>query len=127
MLTKAGSLAILTACLLTGWAGAAQAKCKVTSTYFNGSIIETEGEMTIAAGTACSMGIGGIPGALSEVKITQQPKIGKAGVENYHPYYLAKRGYQGEDEFTYTYIGTDQYGGPMRISIKRKVTVVPSL
>ncbi len=41
------------------------------------------------------------------------------------PYYVAKPGYQGTDEFAYTFIGTGQYGGPMRVTIKRKITVVP--
>jgi N-acetylglutamate synthase/N-acetylornithine aminotransferase len=33
-------------------------------------------------------------------------------------YYVAKPGYQGPDEFAYAYIGTDQYGGPMRVAVK---------
>jgi hypothetical protein len=106
---------------------AAQARCKSSSVYFSGPRAETEGEMTVVSGTSCWSGVGGIPGALSEVKITQPPKVGRAGVSNMRPYYMAKPGYQGADEFTYTYIGTDQYGGPMRVSIKRKITVVPSL
>ncbi|WP_157961289.1 hypothetical protein [Microvirga flavescens] len=105
----------------------AYAACKATSVFFSGSLAETEGEMTVVSGTSCWSGVNGISGALSEVKITQQPKVGKAGVENMRPYYMAKPGYQGPDEFTYAYIGTDQYGGPMKISIKRKITVVPSL
>lgn len=83
--------------------------------------------MTVVSGTACQTGVSGIQGALTEVKIMQQPKIGKAGVEHMRPYYVAKPGYQGPDEFTYAYIGTDQYGGPMRVSIKRKILVVPKL
>ncbi|HZH09163.1 MAG TPA: hypothetical protein VEZ24_02200 [Microvirga sp.] len=110
-----------------GSIGTVQAKCRITPVSFNGSIVETEGALTIASGSSCVFGVNGIPGALSEVRITQQPKFGKAGVQNMRPYYTAKQGYKGEDEFTYTYIGTDQYGGPMRVSVKRKITVVPSL
>jgi hypothetical protein len=38
---------------------------------------------------------------------------------------VAKPGYQGPDEFSYAIVGTDQYGGPMRVTTKMKVTVVP--
>ncbi|HZW46177.1 MAG TPA: hypothetical protein VFF61_01510 [Microvirga sp.] len=88
---------------------------------------EVEGPISVKAGTACIFSVMGIEGAISEVKVTQMPKVGKGGVENMRAYYIAKPGYQGPDEFTYAFIGTDQYGGPMRISIKRKITVVPSL
>ena len=40
-------------------------------------------------------------------------------------YYIAKPGYRGPDEFVYAFIGKDQYGGPMRVTIKRRITVVP--
>ncbi|MBB3017153.1 hypothetical protein FHR70_000193 [Microvirga lupini] len=86
---------------------------------------EIEGPMTVKAGSGCLFGIDGIPGALTETVITQKPKFGRAGVENFKPYYLAKPGYQGTDEFAYTFIGQGRYGGPMRLTVKRKITVVP--
>ena len=49
----------------------------------------------------------------------QKPKVGRAGVQNFRPFYIAKPGYTGPDEFAYAFIGKDQYGGPMRIVIKR--------
>ena len=67
------------------------------------------------------------PGSISEVKILQMPKVGKAMVSNLRAHYMAKPGYQGPDEFTYAFIGTDRFGGPMRLVFKRKVSVVPSL
>jgi hypothetical protein len=121
LLTTFGVLAAL------GMATQAQAACSGPPIYFSGNSAEVEGPIKVKAGTSCFFGVSGIPGAISEVKITQMPKIGKAAVENLRAYYFAKPGYQGEDEFTYTFIGTDQYGGPMRVSFKRKVTVVPSL
>ena len=48
-----------------------------------------------------------------------------AGVQGLMPYYVAKPGYQGPDEFTYAIIGIDQYGGPMRVTTKMKVKVIP--
>ena len=46
------------------------------------------------------------------------------------PYYVAKPGYQGPDEFSYAFIGNDQYGGPMRVTIEtegqgRSLTGIP--
>ncbi|WP_457089232.1 hypothetical protein [Microvirga sp. P5_D2] len=107
--------------------GAAQADCKGPPFYIPGNMAEIEAPITVKAGTGCTFGLSGIPGAINEVKIVQAPKIGRAGVQNLRALYVAKPGYQGADEFTYALIGTDQYGGPMRVTIKRKVTVVPSL
>ncbi|MBZ6077662.1 hypothetical protein [Microvirga puerhi] len=92
---------------------------------FNSQIAELEGQLTVKAGKGCGFGISGIDGAINEVVITQKPKVGLAGVRGTTPYYVAKPGYQGADEFAYAYIGTNQYGGPMRVVIKRKVTVIP--
>ena len=77
------------------------------------------------AGKSCIFNINNIPGALEEVQIVQKPKVGRAGVQNFRPFYIAKPGYTGPDEFAYAFLGKDQYGGPMRIVIKRNVTVVP--
>ena len=118
-------LAALSLATLSGLATQAQAACSAAPIYFNGNIVETEGAMTINAGTGCSFNVTGIPGMIEDVKITQAPKSGQAGVRNMRPFYVAKAKYQGPDEFTYMIIGKDQYGGPMRISIKRKVTVTP--
>jgi hypothetical protein len=110
-----------------GLAGTAQADCKGPPFIIPGNLAELEVPLTVKTGTGCAFGVTGVPGAIKEVQITQAPKNGRAGVNNLRPVYVAKPGYQGPDEFTYTYIGTDQYGGPMRISVKRKITVVPSL
>jgi hypothetical protein len=111
-----------------GLANSAQADCKGPPFYIPGNLAEIEVPLTVKAGTDCIFNnVSGVPGALNEVKITLAPKNGRAGVENLRPFYIPKRGYQGPDEFTYTLIGTDQYGGPIRVSIKRKVSVVPSL
>jgi hypothetical protein len=99
--------------------------CVVSPVMFNSHIVETEGAMTVKAGRGCGFGVSGIGGAIDQTVITQKPKFGTAGVRGTTPYYIAKPGYQGMDEFTYAFIGTNQYGGPMRVSIKRKVTVVP--
>jgi hypothetical protein len=99
--------------------------CSGTPVYFSGDISEVEGPMTVKAGKGCFFNISGIPGALTETVISQKPKVGQAGVENLKPYYIAKPGYQGPDEFAYTFIGQGRYGGPMRVTIKRKITVVP--
>jgi hypothetical protein len=105
--------------------GTAQAQCIVPPTYFNGSNAEVEGVMTVTAGKGCRFTLNGIPGAIKEVTIVQQPKFGRAGVQGHYPFYIAKPGYAGPDEFAYAFVGTDQYGGPMRVIIRRKVTVVP--
>jgi hypothetical protein len=105
----------------------ALADCKGAPMYFNGDQAEFEAAITVKSGTGCGFGLDGIDGAINEVKIIQAPKVGRAGVQNHRAVYVAKVGYQGQDEFTYALIGTNQYGGPMRITIKRKITVVPSL
>lgn len=119
LLTASGFLAAL------GLMTQAQAACSAPPVYFNGNIVEVEGPMTVNAGTGCSFNVNGIPGMIEDVKITQAPKVGRSGVQNMRPFYVAKPNYQGPDEFTYTVLGKDQYGGPMRISIKRKITVTP--
>lgn len=103
------------------------ADCVVPPMNFNSQVAELEGERTVKAGKGCGFGFGlsGIDGAINEVMITQKPKVGLAGVRGTMPYYVAKPGYQGPDEFAYAFVGTNQYGGPMRVVIKRKVTVVP--
>ncbi|EIM25073.1 hypothetical protein [Microvirga lotononidis] len=106
--------------------GSAQAQdCSGAPIYFNGELAEVEGELTVKSGKGCVFGLNGIPGALRETVISQKPKSGRAGVDGLKPYYVSKPGYQGSDEFAYTFIGMSQYGGPMRITVKRKVTVVP--
>jgi hypothetical protein len=108
------------------WTGSALAQdCSAQAVYFNGDVVETEGEMTVRSGKGCSFNLNGIRGAISETVISQKPKVGKAGVANLKPYYVSKPGYQGPDEFAYTFVGMNQYGGPMRVTVKRKVTVVP--
>ena len=119
LITAAGVLAMVAI------TSQAQAACSGPPIIIPGNSAELEGALTVKAGTGCGFGVNGIPGAISEVKITQAPKVGKAGVQNMQAYYIAKPGYQGPDEFTYVFIGTNEYGGPMRVSIKRKVTVVP--
>jgi hypothetical protein len=101
------------------------ADCVVPPTYINGYLSEVEGEMTVKAGKGCGFGLNGIEGAINEAVIVQKPKVGMAGVRGLTPYYVAKPGYQGPDEFSYAFIGTGRHGGPMRVVFKRKVTVVP--
>jgi hypothetical protein len=118
---------IAPACFLVvaGMTGQAQAECSGPPIMIPGYSAALEGALTVKAGTGCAFGVNGIEGAITEVKITQMPKVGRAGVENLRAYYVAKPGYKGLDEFTYVFIGTDAHGGPMHISFKRKVTVVP--
>jgi len=99
--------------------------CVVAPMYFNSHVANIEGVMTVKAGKGCGFGLNGIAGAIKEAAIVQKPKAGMAGVRGIMPYYVAKPGYQGADEFSYAIIGTDQYGGPMRVTTKMKVTVVP--
>jgi hypothetical protein len=116
------SLAALSAFSSSSWAA-----CSGPPIMIPGNSAELEGEIRVKSGTSCSFGVSGIQGAISEVKILQMPKVGRAVAENLRAHYMAKPGYQGADEFTYVFIGTDQYGGPMRVVFKRKVTVVPNL
>lgn len=104
---------------------ASASDCIVPPLNFNSHVAELTSEFTVKAGRGCGFGIGGIGGAIEQVLITQKPKVGTAGVRGTTAYYVAKPGYRGPDEFAYSYVGTDQYGGPMRIVIKRRVTVVP--
>ncbi|MBF9232745.1 hypothetical protein [Microvirga alba] len=108
------------------WADAARAdNCTVSPMNFNSHIANVEAEMTIKAGKGCGFGLNGIQGAINEAVIVQKPKVGLAGVQGLTPFYVAKPGYKGADEFSYAIIGTDQYGGLMRVTTKLKVTVVP--
>src|SRR4028119_1344394 len=99
--------------------------CVVSPMYFQSNLANIDGEMTVKAGKGCGFSLNGIEGAISEAAIVQKPKTGLAGVRGIMPYYVAKPGYRGADEFSYAIIGTDQYGGPMRITTKMKVTVIP--
>jgi hypothetical protein len=99
--------------------------CIVSPMSFNSHVANVEGEMTVKAGKGCGFGLNGIQGAISEATIVQKPKAGMAGVRGIMPFYVAKPSYRGADEFTYAIIGTDQYGGPMRVTTRMKVTVVP--
>jgi hypothetical protein len=108
------------------WTGPALAQnCSGPPLILPNDRAEVEGELTVKSGKGCIFNLNGIPGAISEAVISQQPKVGKAGVRGLKPFYTAKPGYQGPDEVAYTFIGTGQYGGPMRVTIKRKITVVP--
>ncbi|WP_201830697.1 hypothetical protein [Microvirga zambiensis] len=106
-------------------AGAQAQDCAVAPMTFNSHVANLEGEMTVKAGKGCGFGLNGIEGAIREAVIVQKPKAGMAGVQGIMPYYVAKPGYQGPDEFSYAIIGTDQYGGPMRVTTKMKVRVIP--
>ncbi|NIX75124.1 hypothetical protein [Microvirga terricola] len=99
--------------------------CIVAPMNFNSHVATVEGEMTVKAGKGCGFGLNGIQGGINEAVIVQKPKVGRAGVQGLTPFYVAKPGYQGADEFAYAINGTDQYGGPMRVTTKMKVTVVP--
>jgi hypothetical protein len=106
--------------------GHASAECSVEPTHGLREHADLEGgRMRVQAGTACGITIMGIPGALSETKITQPPRFGVAGVRGNMVVYAAKKGFKGEDQFAYSHVGTDTYGGPMTITIRRKVDVVP--
>jgi hypothetical protein len=119
LITAAGILAVAAV------TSNAQAACSGPPIRIPGYSAELEGVLTVKAGTGCTFGLNGIERAISAVKITQMPKVGRAGVENLRAYYIAKPGYKGPDEFTYVFIGTNEHGGPMRITFKRQVTVVP--
>ena len=112
------------ACALSVSAAQAQ-DCSGTPLMFNSSIAELDGPFTIKSGKGCRFSLSNIPGSITEVVIVQKPRVGAAGVQGGTPYYIAKPGYQGPDEFTYAFIGKDQYGGPMRVTVKRRITVVP--
>jgi hypothetical protein len=101
------------------------ADCESPPLYFNGNLADISGTTTVKAGKGCAFGINGIQGAINETLITQKPKVGQADVRGNRAIYVAKPGYLGADEFAYTYVGTDQYGGPMRVTIRRIITVVP--
>jgi hypothetical protein len=110
---------------LTSANAARAADCEAAPIYFNGNVAELSGDVTVKAGKGCGFGLNGIQGAINETVIIQKPKFGTAGVRGHTAIYVAKPGYQGPDEFTYAHIGINQYGGPMKVSIRRKVTVVP--
>jgi hypothetical protein len=121
MLSFAARLLLAGAALaLAGTAAQAQ-NCVGGTVFISGDVSEVEGELIVKAGKGCVFGLDGIPGSI----ISQKPKVGRADVQNLRPSYAAKPGYQGPDEFAYTFIGTGRYGGPMRVTIKRRVTVVP--
>lgn len=118
------ALAVI-ACGIGAANAAFAADCVSPPLNFNGYIAEISGSTTVKAGKGCAFGVNGIEGAINETIITQKPKVGQAGIRGNRAIYIAKPGYLGPDEFAYTYIGTDQYGGPMRVTIRRMITVVP--
>ncbi len=106
-------------------ASAEPGDCIVPPMSFSSEIADLSGEMTVKAGKGCGFGISGIEGVIDTVSITSTPKVGMAGVRGSTVYYIAKPGYRGPDEFAYAFVGKDQYGGPMRVTVKRRITVVP--
>ena len=88
------------------------ADCVSPPLYFNGNIVEISGTTTVKVGKGCAFAVNGIPGAIDETIISQKPKVGQASIRGHRAIYAAKPGYLGPDEFAYTYVGTDQYGGP---------------
>src|SRR3712207_5622944 len=108
-------IATSAAFLVLGASAQAQ-DCVVATMTFNTHMANIDGEMTVKAGKGCGFGLTGIQGAITEAAIVQKPKTGMAGVQGLMPFYVAKPGYRGADEFTYAIIGTDQYGGPMRVT-----------
>jgi hypothetical protein len=121
----ASAFAIIACAWLPFTRDAEASDCVVPPLSFNSHSADLESTMSVKAGKGCGFNIMGIEGAITETKITQMPKVGRAGVQGNTVYYVAKPGYKGSDEFAYAYIGTDNYGGPMRVTIKRKVDVVP--
>lgn len=114
------------AVLSSSFGAEAQAQdCVVAPMNFNSHVANVDGEMTVKAGKGCGFGLNGIQGAITEAAIAQKPRVGMAGVRGLMPFYVAKPGYRGADEFSYTISGMDQYGGPMRVTTRMKVTVVP--
>jgi hypothetical protein len=101
------------------------ADCDAAPIYFNGNIAEVSGNVTVKAGKGCGFGLNGIQGAINETLVTQKPKFGIAGIRGHTAIYIAKAGYQGPDEFVYAHVGIDQYGGPMKVTVRRKITVIP--
>ena len=99
--------------------------CEAAPIYFNGNFADVAGDVQVKSGTGCSFGLDGIRGAINEAVITRPAKVGRVGVRGLSPYYIAKPGYQGRDEFTYVFNGIDAYGGPMKVTITRRITVVP--
>ena len=112
------------ACTIFGADAQAQ-DCAVAPMMFNSHIANIDGEMTVRAGKGCGFGLNGIEGAIREAVIVQKPRTGTAGVQGIMPFYVAKPGYQGPDEFSYAIIGTDRFGGLMRVSTRMKVKVIP--
>ena len=117
-------IATSAAFLVLGASAQAQ-DCVVAPMTFNTHMANIDGEMTVKAGKGCGFGLNGIQGAITEAAIVQKPKTGMAGVQGLMPFHVAKPGYRGADEFTYAIIGTDQYGGPMRVDTKMKENGIP--
>ena len=126
MMIRTSSILALAALACGLSVSAAQAQnCSGPPLTFNSTMAEVEGEYTVKAGKGCRFSISGISGVIQETVIIQKPRVGTAGVQGAKAYYIAKPGYQGPDEFAYAFIGKNQYGGPMRVTIKRRITVVP--
>ena len=116
---------VLPTLALLGAFESAQA-CTASNVYLYSARFEAEGPMTCLERQGLhlqhqqhSRRVGGRPDrAEAEGRAGWRSRTSK-------PFYVAKPGYTGPDEFAYAFIGKDQYGGPMRIVIKRTVTVVP--
>jgi hypothetical protein len=102
---------------------AAAATCHVSPVPLAGQA-DVESHMSVSAGTACGMNIS-LPGAITDIRILQTPKSGAAGIRGSAVVYAPKPGFQGQDEFVYSYEGTEAYGGAINITIHQKVDVVP--
>jgi hypothetical protein len=126
MMIKSVSIPALAALACGLSCNPAQAQnCSGPPLMFNSTMAELVTDYTVKAGKGCRFSVSGLPGVIEQAVIVQKPRIGTAGVQGGMPYYVARPGYQGPDEFAYSFIGKDQSGGPMRVTIKRRITVVP--
>ncbi|MBJ6124090.1 hypothetical protein [Microvirga splendida] len=85
----------------------------------------TDLEMTVKAGKACRITLGGSLSAISEARILNKASVGSATAQGTAVVYAAKAGFAGSDQFTWAWVGQDRWGNDTTWPVQVTVKVIP--
>jgi len=83
------------------------------------------GHMTVKSGARCSIVRQNSSAAITSTRIINPPGYGNVAVRGAHIIYTSRRGYVGQDRFTFQGSGTGRYGAPVVRTVSVQVNVVP--
>jgi hypothetical protein len=84
-----------------------------------------DGKMTVKTGKSCSVGMGTGAAGIVDPEVTKRPKNGSAELRGFRVFYTPKKGFVGNDEFTYIRYQMDRWGNKAMRGVNMKVEVLP--